>query len=120
MNRIITFDSHFGPISVELDDYLEDPEPGIKRVANIPGDRDAESNYVVKADKRFDQALNTLRGYAGTIQQVIGGLEVPPQEVSVQVGLKLKGEAGFVIAKAGSEAEMTISLKWEPRPKADS
>jgi hypothetical protein len=47
------------------------------------------------------------------------GLELTPSEVAVEIGLKLTGSAGFVIAKAGAESEMKVSLKWQPKSAAN-
>jgi phosphoglucomutase len=52
------------------------------------------------------------------VQKVVAELDVMPKEVSVEVGLKFAFEAGagfFAIAKAGTEADMKVSLTWEPR-----
>lgn len=119
MNDIITFDSDFGPISFEADTTGMTTGTGGDRAKGVQP-MSTGGDEAVKSDTRFDKALDTLRAYAGTIQQVVGNLDVTPREVTVEVGLKLKGEAGFVIAKAGAEAEMKIALKWEPRPRAKS
>ena len=119
MTRFITFESDFGPVSIEFAEAGRDRSKGVSPMS-APSDASSdEAASEIKPDRRFDEALGTLKAYAGTVQQVIGGLDVTPKEVSVEIGLKLVGEAGFIIAKAGTEAEMTIALKWEPQARKE-
>lgn len=72
------------------------------------------------APKTFEEAMGTLKGYATALGDMIGKLELTPSEVAVEIGLKMTGSAGFIIAKAGAETEMKVALKWEPKPKAEA
>jgi hypothetical protein len=112
---ILVFKSAHGDIAVEVDE----------EVARAAGGQASVSKGAVPLSKRggevlarspvdFAEAMQTLKAYAATVEDLIKGLDLRPKEVSVQVGLKLKGEAGFIIAKAGTEAEMQVSLKWQP------
>lgn len=70
------------------------------------------------SNTRFENAMSSLQAYAGSVQDIVNNLATTPKEVTVEVGLTLKGEAGFfAIAKAGTEAEMRVTLSWEPKPK---
>ncbi len=74
-------------------------------------------HVVAKVPKTLEDAMDTLRHYAEAVQGVIGDLQVTPKEVSVQFGLKLSGGADFLIASAKGEADMRVTLKWEPAGK---
>jgi hypothetical protein len=37
-----------------------------------------------------------------------------PDEVSVEFGLKLDAAAGALLARAGTEAHVTVTLTWKP------
>ena len=39
-------------------------------------------------------------------------LAEPPDELAIEFGVKLNAETGAVIAKAATEANFTINLKW--------
>ena len=48
-------------------------------------------------------------------------MDLRPDEVTVEVGIKFVGEAGIVIARASTEANLVVTLKWTPKgppPKA--
>jgi hypothetical protein len=49
----------------------------------------------------------------GEVIAKVRALEVAPDEVNVQFGLKLTGEAGYIIASASGEANFTLSLNWQ-------
>lgn len=75
---------------------------------------------VATAPKSFEEAMGTLKGYATALGDMIGSLDLTPSEVAVEIGLKMTGSAGFIIAKAGAETEMKVALKWEPKPKVET
>ncbi len=114
MTGFITLQSDHGPIYFEVDDHTadtyRDASGGLTPKGAIP--RSDDNDVPIG---RFDRAMSTLKAYAGSIQDIVNDLDVRPKEVTVEVGLTFKGEAGvFAIAKAGTEAEMKIALKWAP------
>lgn len=125
MTGILQFESRHGLISVEVEDSVaraaagETAPPGF--VAKGSGGLRAKGveDIVAKASQRFEDAMGTLKTYAASLQDVVMDFDVTPREVAVEIGLKLSGTAGFVIARAGAETEMRVTLTWEPKPKAD-
>jgi hypothetical protein len=81
----------------------------------LDADEAEKSITLVRAPKSFDQAMSSVRAYVSNLDDFIKDLDVLPETVSVDLGLKLIGSAGFVIAKAGAETELRISLTWKPR-----
>ena len=74
----------------------------------------AGENLIVDAATGSGQAMSPLRAYAANLQDVINSLDLTPKEVSVEIRLKIAGEAGCILAKAGTAAEMKVALTWEP------
>lgn len=116
MTRIVSMPSDHGPILIEVE-LSDNIGAGVAMAENglVPKGPEAAEEAVVELDTRFDKAMASLKAYVGSLQDVLGGLDVTPKEVTVEVGLTLKGEAGFfAIAKAGTEAAMKVTLTWEP------
>jgi hypothetical protein len=70
-------------------------------------DRETESEPA-KLEQRFSPivaALQTVRGKLATITDV--------DEVELQAGVKFVGEAGVILSKVGTEASISIKLKWK-------
>lgn len=121
MTNVMTFQSKYGPISVEMDDAMasaaaaEQDNGDNTWVAKSAKSLTSKGREVhIETDSRFNEAISSLHAYASTLLDVVGEIDLTPSEVSVEVGLKLTGSAGFIIAKAEGEAEMKVSLKWEP------
>jgi len=72
----------------------------------------ASPEFVVKANETFDAALDRVRYAAETMLDRLTSLTRPPDEVAVEFGVKLNAETGAVIAKASTEANFKINLKW--------
>ncbi len=119
MTGILTFDTPHGRIAIEVDESVARaaggkpaaPEFVAKGSAPMTG---RAGDVIAEAPKSFEEAMTSLKAYARSLQDLIMGLDLTPKEVSVEIGLKMSGSAGFIIAKAGAETEMKVSLTWEP------
>jgi hypothetical protein len=123
MTGILTFQTPHGAVSVEVADGVAlaaGGRPGGDQLVAKGAASALGGEILANAPKTFDQAMTTLRAYAANLEDFILSLDLTPQEVSVQIGLKLTGSAGFVIAKAGGESEMRVSLKWAPNARTRS
>ena len=106
MTGILQFETRHGLVSIEVD---EDAAGGAAA-------QFAPTGLVAKGGSpRFEDAMASLKAYAGGIADLVEGFDIRPEEVSVEVGLKFAGSAGFIIAKAGAETSMKVALKWKPR-----
>jgi hypothetical protein len=72
----------------------------------------ASSEIVVKANETFESALDRVRWAAEGLLDRLTSLARPPDELEVEFGVKLNAETGAVIAKAATEANFKINLKW--------
>ena len=105
MKRLVEFPLDDGStIVVEVDE--PEPEGGTVRVSR-PGE------LAEKAQVTFEEALNRIRPAAEGIVARLRGLSDPPDQVSVEFGLKLSAQAGAIVAAAGAEANYKISLTWK-------
>jgi hypothetical protein len=78
------------------------------------------SEIVVKANESFETALDRVRWAAEGLLDRLTSLASPPDEVEVEFGVKLNAETGAVIAKAATEANFKINLKWTRAASAGS
>lgn len=117
MTGILVFESRHGQIAVEVDENVARAAGGATYASGLTpkGGPPVGAEVLAKAPKTFDDAMASLKSYAGALEDVVMSLDLTPSEVAVEIGLKLTGSAGFVIAKAGAESEMKVSLKWEPK-----
>ncbi|MEQ8463930.1 CU044_2847 family protein [Coleofasciculus sp. F4-SAH-05] len=86
---------------------VDEPETtAVERVA-LPSGR-----LALKAQRSFDQALDTIKPVASKIISKLNDLNTPADEVEVKFGLKLTADAGAVFTSVGGEVSYEITLKW--------
>lgn len=126
MASIIQFQTDFGPVSIEADDSLARELAGsssqsswVSKGASPMKAKGVGGDILVEAEGRLEEAMSSLTAYVATLQSLVERLDLRPREVAVEIGLKMTGSAGFIIAKAGAETEMKVSLTWEPRSRDD-
>jgi hypothetical protein len=76
--------------------------------------RSARPDQVVATvAESFETALERLqpltRAIVVKLQDIVDG----PEEIGVEFGLKMNLEAGLVVARAASEANFTVTLRWK-------
>lgn len=120
MTGVLTFNTKHGVIAIEVDESVARAAGGTDAVSDQRGyvAKGRVADVVAAAPKSFDEAMSTLKSYAANLEDLITSLDLTPREVSVEIGLKMTGSAGFVIAKAGAETEMKVALTWEPKRAA--
>jgi hypothetical protein len=67
-----------------------------------------------QSQKAVNYAMGTIRAMAYHIAQTMDGLEdrVRPDEAEVEFGITLDAEAGAMLAKASTGAQIKVKLKW--------
>ncbi len=122
MTGIIQYETKHGLVSIEVDEAVAEAIGGDRQRGSglkVKGERRTASatggDVIAKAPGKFDEAMGTLKAYAGNLADLIEEIELTPEEVSFEVGLKMTGSAGFIIAKAGAETEMKVALTWKPK-----
>ena len=104
MKRLIEFGVEDGEIVVV---EVEEPEPegGLVRAAR-PGE------VAERAKQTFESALSRIQPMATVVIRMLRELADRPDEVHVEFGIKLTGQAGAVLASAGVEANYLVTLTW--------
>lgn len=73
---------------------------------------------MTKAQATFEDALEVVRSNASAFIKKLRKLSDVPDEIEVTFGLKAVGEMGnFAVAKAGAEANYTVTLTWKKSEK---
>jgi len=68
----------------------------------------------------FDKMSDTIHTLAYGLWERIEQLEekAQPDEVSVELGLSLKADAGVVVAQVGTDANFKVKLTWKPSSRS--
>jgi len=72
---------------------------------------------VERSKQALDRAMNTIQGMARRTIDAAKNLTDPPDAIEVEFGIKLDVEAGAMVAKAGTEASITVKMVWRPKEK---
>ena len=67
----------------------------------------------VEATETLDHALDRVTPAARLLLSKLRGLVDPPDETTVEFGVKLTATAGAVLASAGIEANYTVTMMWK-------
>jgi hypothetical protein len=75
---------------------------------------DALQMMQAQSQKAINLAMGTIRAMAYRVSKSINSLEdsVRPDEAAVEFGINLDAEAGAMLAKASTGAQITVKLKW--------
>lgn len=109
----VTADGLDGPIYVEVDGVpaagaLGDVYKGVDTRGN-PAGRVLEVARDVYADG-LDLARRCARQAAERLQDLGEGLR--PDEVELQLSIKLDAELGALLVKSGAEAQLQVTFRW--------
>ncbi len=74
---------------------------------------DSEEDLIEKSEKAINSAMNKIHHMARRVNDAVDKIAKPPSEVAVSFGFKFDAEAGVLIAKAGMEASINVTLKWQ-------
>jgi predicted component of type VI protein secretion system len=80
---------------------------------SVPGQRMAGVAEDLVA--KWEEAERAIRHMAKAFQHTIESVEesVRPDEAEIEFGLKISGEANWVLGKAAGEANFVIKLSWK-------
>jgi hypothetical protein len=66
-----------------------------------------------KSNAAVDKAMSTIQEMSDRVSSTIDNLQLKPKNVEVAFGIKFDAELDVMIAKVGTEASMTVTLRWE-------
>src|SRR5512137_150208 len=85
------------------------PAPGVRGVAKI-----SMEQLQQKSAQAIDKAMGIMRAMADKGMEAVQKIELArrPSTMALEFGLKLTAEGGALLAKAGVEAHVTVTLTW--------
>ncbi|MGW3244420.1 CU044_2847 family protein [Streptomyces sp. NPDC001070] len=102
MTRLISFrTADGGEAVVEIDD----DEPGVVAVSRA-------GDAIAQATGSLEAGLDRIRAVAETTLNRLIALPQPPQEVSVEFGVRFNAKAGAVIAHTEGEGHLKVAMVW--------
>ena len=116
MSKIIPFeDKDLGIIYFEV---AEAPENVATRSGGLEqlSSRSPVSERVVAS---LDNALDSVGKLVGKIANAIVNNPMYPDEIECKVGIKFTAAGGIVVANAGAEGSLELTLKWNSKQLAD-
>lgn len=113
---LLVLESDYGEIVFEVDETDEgSTAQGAWDGLTVKGDAPSPESSVLKG--KFSSAMRTLSSFSKSVQSQFADMDVLPSEVKVAVGLKFSASSGFVIAKAGGETVINVTMTWSPDKK---
>jgi hypothetical protein len=109
-------------IKFELEDgsfvYIETTDTPKGAGGLIPSSR---GDNAAQASASFDKSIETIRKMASTMLSGLReGFTEPPEEVTINFGLKASAELGnLVVARGGMEANYNVMLRWRSDKKEE-
>ncbi len=82
------------------------PKAGLKEVSLSPKD------LAERSAAALDSAMDSIKQMAERISTTTERLAHRPNEVEVEFGLKLDAAGGALVARAGVEAHLVVTLRW--------
>jgi hypothetical protein len=93
-----------GSITVEVDEVA-----GARTMRG--GDRGAE--LVERSGRTLEESLGAVTPALHEVLDKLRGVSSELSQIEVELGLKLTGEAGMVVARAGAEANFRVLVRWQ-------
>ncbi len=76
--------------------------------------RQRTEDLIKESERAVDSAMSTMEKMARKVTDKMDSLkDAKPDEVKLAFGLKLDVEAGALIAKAGAEASLNVTMVWK-------
>jgi len=99
---------------VILIDFGEDPTGAISKGVLSTADDLAE-----KSAQAMDKAMETVQAMAHRVVEAAKGVAEPPSKVEITFGIKFDAAVGAMVAKAGAEASINVTLTWTKEQKPE-
>jgi hypothetical protein len=90
------------------------PKPGVQQVARTPVE------LAELSAKALANAMSTVQGMAVWVSTTMDDLAGNPDAVEVEFGITLNVEGQALVAKAGTEAAISVTLKWQRQRAKDA
>jgi Trypsin-co-occurring domain 1 len=102
----------FVEVQVARSDLLGLAESGVV-LASDDGSRFEAAGFSLAS--AMDRVMPALRVILGRLREAVHS----PDEITMQLGLQVGGEAGVFFAKGSAEATVAVTMTWRAKPAAD-
>jgi hypothetical protein len=104
--------SESAPILIEFS-----PRPGVETVAVWNEWQKKPEELKRRSEEELNNAMKTIEGMADRISALQKKIPVEFSQVEVEFGIKFDWKVGALLAEAGTEASINVTLTWS-RPQA--
>ncbi|MGX1161281.1 hypothetical protein FBY31_0345 [Arthrobacter sp. SLBN-100] len=101
MTEVLRYEVGSGTVLVEVDDNSY----GVDHPAR-------NEQGILDVGRRLEDALASVRPAALAVMEAMA--ELTPEQVEIEFGVKLAGDAGALIAKGTQDAHFVLRMSWTP------
>ncbi|HJV99671.1 MAG TPA: CU044_2847 family protein [Arthrobacter sp.] len=101
MTEVVRYEVGSGTVLVEVD--------GNSYGVNHPA---RNEQGIVDAGRRLEDALASVRPAAAAVVEAMR--ELAPEQMEIEFGVKLAGDAGAVIARNSGDGHFILRMSWSP------
>jgi hypothetical protein len=112
MKTLVAFELADGQRVVAEVDEPGDEDEVLQRVSRFS----RGSDLVVDSGKKLDEVSDVIVPTAERMHRAVSGMDVVPDEIELELGVKLTLSAGAVIASTGLEGNIRVLLRWKVPP----
>ena len=106
MDKLVAFQTENGH-TVYIETTEIEPAGGLQQVSLHAGD------VIDNTVKSLSDALAPVKSISQSLYNTFKSFDHAPDEIAVELSVKLTAEAGVVITKAAVEGNFKISLTWK-------
>jgi hypothetical protein len=89
------------------------PQPGVRGISRM-----SAADLAKKSAEAVEAAMGTIKSMARRVSALHDEMPHEFTRIEIDFGVKLDAEAGALLAKAGGEASLNVTLTWERPDKA--
>jgi len=90
------------------------PQPGVRGIGRL-----SAADLAKRSAEAVEAAMGTIKAMARRISALREEMPYEFTRIEIDFGIKLDAEAGALLAKAGGEASLNVTLTWERPDKAE-
>ena len=105
MTRLIEFRTAQGEV-ILVEAATNEPQSGEVEVSST-------GVLIEKTSRTFEQTIGMIGPLTEILIEKITAVAQKPDEMALELGVKLSAEGGLVIASASMEGQVTIKLLWK-------
>lgn len=104
--------AHHGCMTSFVEMPIDDEQTILVEISDDGLQQAGGPEMVEKVAHRLDEAIDRVITMGRKSIEKARASAAPPQEIQVELGLKLSAKTGFMVAESTGEAQFKIALKW--------